>query len=138
MEQDNDRAALRPAQQHVEIPKEPNSDEVAPDLRAELDAAYARLLGIEREADAKGLAITAEADRRIAALARERDEARLAQAAAEKEARSLAAAERATAGLIREAQERADAAEAIIRRLRTLPGLLGWLLRWLASDVLPD
>lgn len=138
MTQDGGSVVARPALRHVGEPEEPDSNTVAPDLAAELEAVYARLLVIEREADSKRREIEAEADRRIATVARERDEARVAQAAAEEGARLQAEEARTSAQLAREAQERAETAETIIQRLRTLPGLQGWLLRWLASDILPD
>lgn len=124
---------------------EPEPDSVAPDLAAELEAAYARLLVVETQAESLRAEIEATAARECARLTVERDAARTAQAGAEEQARRCAAEQRAAAeradraeAETRSALARAERAEAIIRRVRTQRGLQGILLRWLASDLLED
>lgn len=123
----------------------PVADITEPDVAAELDAAYARLLRFEQEAAATRRQLAAEADCRLAAIAAERDDARVALAAAKERARLQAVDAQAASMLATELQEkarhaaaRADKAEEIIRRLKMMPGLQGHLLRWLAAEILLD
>jgi hypothetical protein len=76
------------------------------------------------EARAKIEQIKAEAAQQRAIWEAEREVARESQAKAQER--------------IGEALQRAEKAEAAIRQAKTLPGLKGRLVRWLAGDVLPD
>ena len=130
------RAALR----QVGGANEPGpEDAVSPDLAAELQAARAKIEAIEREAAER----QAEAERQRQALEARLDAAKASEVAAQEEARWLAAEKRTAARLTRETQERAkealeraEKAELTIRRTKSLPGLKGRLVRWLAGDVL--
>lgn len=140
----------RPAGHQASAPEatEPGdraSESVAPDLAAELEAAYARLFAIETEVKAKQAAIEATAAQQQALLAAERDAACAAKMMAEEQARELAAAASTASRVANEAQNqakvalaRAERAEATLHQLMTLHGLQGWLLRWLASDLLRE
>jgi hypothetical protein len=82
-----------------------------PEIAAELAAAQTKIEQIE-----------AEVVRQIAILEAEREAARMSEAKAQ---------ERATEALMR-----AEKAETTIRQARSLPGVRGRLVRWLAGDVL--
>ena len=122
------RAALRRAGGA----NEPAPDEVSPDLAVELEAAKARIVEVERQAEAR-LAIVIEAsERRRRALEVEQERVRASAEEAQKAAKSAQEAEeRVTA-----AQRRAEKAEAAIRQAKALPGIKGRLVRFLAGDVL--
>lgn len=134
------RAALR----RVGGANEPGpEDAVSPALAAELQAARARIEAIEREAAER----QAEAERQRQALEARLDAAKASEVAAQEEARWLAAERRAAARRTREALEQArealeraetakEKAESTIRRAKSLPGLRGRLVRWMAGDVL--
>jgi chromosome segregation ATPase len=134
------RAALR----QVGGANEPGPDgTTSPDLAAELQAAHARIEAIERAAAERQAEIEAAAERQRQALEARLDAAKASEVAAQEEARWLAAEGRTAARLTREAQERvrevlerAEKAESTIRRAKSLPGLRGRLMRWMAGDTL--
>jgi chromosome segregation ATPase len=120
------RAALR----RVGGANEPEPDEASAELLAELDAARSRIVAVEREAE----------QRRA-----ERDAARAAEATEREKAQAMATKAQSATITAQEAQEqaaealrRAEKAETAIWQTRSLPGLKGRLVRWLAGDVLPD
>jgi hypothetical protein len=82
-----------------------------PEIAAELAAAQIKIEQIE-----------AEAVRQKAILEAEREAARMSEAKAQEQAK--------------EALGRAEKAETAIRQARSLPGVRGRLVRWLAGDVL--
>jgi len=115
-----------------------------PELAAALDTVRDDLTKARAEIEAREELLRAAHDREVQ-LQAERDAARAAEAeglAKVQEATSEAAEaaraaqeerERAT-----EAAARAEKAEAAMRQAKTLPGVRGRLVRWLAGDVLPD
>lgn len=82
-----------------------------PEIAAELAAAQTKIVQIE-----------AEAVRQRAILEAEREAARISEAKAHEQ--------------VREALGRAEKAETPIRQVRSLPGVRGRLVRWLARNVL--
>jgi len=84
-----------------------------PEIAAELAEARAKIEQIE-----------AEAAQQRAIWEAEREVARESQAKAQER--------------MGEALQRAEKAEAAIQQAKTLPGIKGRLVRWLAGDVLPD
>lgn len=121
---------------------EPEPREASPELTAALEAAKARIAEVERQRKA----LETERDAARAAEAAALEDVRLAAAEAHtarqrgQEAQEKAEAahnqvekarERATAAL-----ERAERAEATVLRAKSLPGLRGRLMRWMAGDVL--
>jgi chromosome segregation ATPase len=132
------RAALR----KVGGANEPEPTFAAPALVVELEVAQRRIIEIERQVEARRLETEAE-KRQRQALEAERDAARAAEAAEREKAQATAAEAQAAATAAQEAQkratealQRAKAAETAIRHARSLPGLRGRLVRWLAGDVL--
>lgn len=117
------RAALR----QVGGTNEPEPASIALDVIVELEAARARIATAEAEARSQRLALETELGiaRTAEAAARERSHA-IAMEAGE-------AQERANAAL-----RRAETAERAIRQAKSLPGLKGRIVRWLAADALPD
>jgi uncharacterized membrane protein YqiK len=138
MTRDDDPMDPRAAFRLVGGANEPEPGDASAELRAELDAARSRIEAIEREAEKRRAEIEAQGKAREHALQAERDAARAAEAASQSETQEAARAAQAERERAKEAQERAEKAEATIRQARSLPGLKGRLVRWLAGDVLPD
>jgi hypothetical protein len=134
MSRDDDPLEPRAALRLAGGSNEPNEVDASPELRAELEAAKARIAQIEREAEAerqrKGL--EAELNASKAAAVAERGKAR----AMSIDLQAAAIAAEAARGQATEALGRAAKAEAAIRQARSLPGLKGRLVRWLAGDML--
>ena len=129
------RAALRRAGGA----NEPSEADSAPELRTELEAMKSQM---NQTAEMRRLEIEAEKHQRQA-LEAERDAARVAEAAEREKAQATATEAQAAARTAQEAQERAtevlgraEKAEMVIRQVRSLPGVSGRLVRWLAGDVL--
>lgn len=85
-----------------------------------------------QDAQAAQERLKAERDAARAAVAAEREKAEAT--AAEVQAAAIAAQE--AQGRATEALDRAEKAEAVIQQARSLPGVRGRLVRWLAGDVL--
>jgi hypothetical protein len=117
------RAALR----QVGGTNEPEPASTAPDVIAELEAARARITTVEGEAESRRLALEAELGI-----------ARAAAAEAEEKRQEIAISAQEASKSAKEALRRANRTEKVIRQVRDIPGLRGRLVRWLASDVLPD
>lgn len=131
MTRDNDPMEPRQAMRLVGGANEPELGDSAPALIAELDEARKRIAEIERQAEARR-AITAQAaERHRQMLEAERDAARAAEAAERQKVQAIAME-------ALQAQERVGRAETVILQVKTLPGIKGRLLRWLAGGVLPD
>ena len=118
---------------------EPNEADSALELRAELEAVKFQ---INQAAETRRLEIEAE-KRQGQALEAERDAARAAEAAEREKAQATATEAQAAAKNAQEVQEqatealrRAEKAETAIRQARSLPGIRGRLVRWLAGNVL--
>jgi chromosome segregation ATPase len=110
------QAALVQAKEHGQV------------LTAQLDATRAEIEAEKRQRQA---------------LEAERDAARAAEAAEREKAQATATEAQAAARIAQDAQEqatealgRAEKAETVIRQARSLPGLRGRLVRWLARDAL--
>lgn len=101
-----------------------------PELAAALDAARLALTDAQAAIAERDRLLGASVDR-AEQLQAVLDAARAAEAAMQSEVQEER--ERAT-----EATGRAGRAEAVILKAKTLPGIKGRLLRWLAGDVLPD
>ena len=121
---------------------EPDENHAAPKLRADLEAAKARVAQVEREAEARRAEIEANTQRERQ-LQAELDAAKAGEAAEREKAQATAAeiqtaAKDAVAARERamEALGRAEKAEAVIRQAWSLPGFKGRLVRWLVGDVL--
>jgi hypothetical protein len=129
------RAALRQAGGANEL----NEAHAVPEVVAKLEAAKTRIMQIEREAEARRLEIEAKEHQRQA-LEAERDAARAAEAVEREKAQATATEAQAAARAAQEAQERAtealERAEKAKTAIRSLPGVRGRLMRWLAGDVL--
>jgi hypothetical protein len=122
------RAALR----RIGGANEPEEAEASPTLAAELEAAKEQITQIEMTAKRQREALEAERDAAMAAQAAEHDKAQATATEAQAAARTAQEAqERAM-----EALGRAEKAETAIRQARSLPGVRGRLLRWLAGDAL--
>jgi hypothetical protein len=115
------RAALR----QVGGSNESEPDRVSVEVLAELETAKVRIGEIEVEAEHQRRVLEAERDAARAAEANEREKGQVAIQAAKTDQ------ERAT-----EALRRAEKAETTIQQAKSLPGLKGRLVRWLAGDVL--
>ncbi len=101
-----------------------------PELAAALDAARLALTDAQAVIEERDGLLRASLDRE-AQLQGERDAAKAAEAKMQLEAQEAALA-------AQEAEGRAGRVEAVILKAKTLPGIKGRLLRWLAGDVLPD
>jgi chromosome segregation ATPase len=113
-----------------------------PELVAALETAREEVSKARTEIEARDQALQ-EAREREASLEAERDAAKAAEAAAREQgqAKALEAGEAARSARdagerAREALERAQKAEAAIQQAKSLPGLRGRLVRWIAGDVL--
>jgi uncharacterized membrane protein YqiK len=143
MTRDDDPLEPRAALRRTGGANEPDEADASPELHAQLEAARARIEQIEREAEARRLEIEAEAERQRQALEAERDAAKAAEVV-EREKAEAAMAEARTAGkraveaegqaLVR--LRRAKLAEGIVKKVQDMPGARGWLVRWLAGNVL--
>lgn len=119
------RAALR----RIGGANEPEEAEALSVLAAELEAAKRQITQIEMTAKRQRQALEAERD---AFRAAECEKAQAAATEAEAAAKTAQAAqERAT-----EALGRAERAETAIQQARSLPGIRGCLVRWLAGNML--
>jgi chromosome segregation ATPase len=117
-----------------------------PELSAALDAAKADLIAahVEIEAAKAQIAqIEMMAERQRQALEAERDAARAAEAAEREKVQATATEAQVAAKTAQEAQKRAtealgraEKAETAIRQAKSLPGVRGRLVRWMAGDVL--
>ena len=143
MTRDNDPMEPRQAMRLVGGANEPELGEGAPALLAELDAARNLIAAVERDAEKRRSEIEEQAEARERALQVERDAAKAAEAAGRTkiqaailEAQEAAKTAQEAQGRATEATERAEKAEATIRQAKTLPGLKGRLVRWLAGGVL--
>lgn len=99
-------------------------------MEAELEAARARIVAFGQEAEARDAEIEA-VEWQAQALQAERDAARRAQMAEREKAEIIV-----TGALKRtlEAIQRAEKAETMIRQTKVLPGVKGWLVRYLARE----
>ncbi len=132
MTRDDDPLEPRAALRQAGGANQPEPGEVSPDLTAELDAAKAQ---IERQVEARRIEVEA-AEARERALQADRDAARAAEAEAAEKARTAARAAYEADQQAIEAKREARRAWAPVRRLKTMPGVRGRLVRWLAGDVL--
>ncbi|MEE3504603.1 hypothetical protein [Acidiphilium acidophilum] len=139
-----DGQSIRQVMRELGGSNQPDGNVVPPEVLAELDYVKARLVAIEREA-ASQLAEIEEAERQRRTLEAERDVARVAEAEERAKVHTTATEAQAATRAAQEAKERttealqrAEKAETAIRRARSLPGVRGRLVRWLAGDVLPD
>ena len=124
----------------------PDPEQAAALEAAQIEAGRARAAEAEAQAalvQAKehGQILAAQLD----ATRAERDAAKAAEAAEREKVQATAMEAQAAARTAQEAQEqaaealgRAEKAETAIRQARSLPGVRGRLLRWLAGGVLPD
>lgn len=135
MTRDNDPMDPRAALRKIGGANEPDETHAIPEAVAELEAAKARIMQVEQESEA--------GKRQRQALEAERDAARAAEAAAREKAQVTATEAQAAASTAQEAQKRAtealgraEKAETAIQQARSLPGVRGRLMRWLAGDVL--
>lgn len=124
------RAALR----QVGGANDPGPDGASPDVVAELETARARIA----TAEVLRIEIEAEAERQRWALETELDTARAAAAKAEEKRQAITIEAQEAGKAAQEALQRAKKAEDAIRQAKSLPGIKGRLVRWLAGDVLPD
>ncbi|MGC9271555.1 hypothetical protein [Acidiphilium sp.] len=145
MTRDNDPMEPRAAMRAAGGANEPEPREGAPALLAELDAARNRIAEVERDAAMRQAEIEVLAEAREWALQSELDAARAAEAegrakidVATVEAKDAAKDAREAQERATEALQRAEKAETAIRQAKTMPGIKGRLVRWLAGDVLPD
>jgi len=115
------------------------------DASVELEIARDRIAEVERDASMRRAEIEALAEARERALQAELDAARAVEAegrakidVATVEAKEAARAAQEAQERTIEALRRAEQAETTIRQAKTMPGIKGRLVRWLAGDVLPD
>ncbi len=115
-----------------------------PELAAALDTVRDDLAKAQAEIEAREELLRAAHDREVQ-LQAERDAARAAEAegrakidVATVEAKDAAKDAREAQERATEALQRAEKAETAIRQAKTMPGIKGRLVRWLAGDVLPD
>jgi chromosome segregation ATPase len=117
-----------------------------PELSAALDAAKSDLAAAHAEIEAAKAQIAQvemTAERQRQALEADRDAARAAEATEREKTQATAMEAQAAARTAQEAQERAtealgraEKAETAIQQARSLPGVKGRLVRWLAGEVL--
>lgn len=145
MTRETDPVEPRSALRQVGGVNEPEPDGTPPDVVAELEAARKRIAEMERQAEASRIITSEATKRRNQVMEAELDAARAAEEAERKkaretvlEAREAARAAQEAQGRVAEALQRAEKAETVIRQAKSLPGLKGRLVRWLAGDVLPD
>lgn len=131
MTRDNDPMEPRQAMRLVGGANEPELGDGEPALIAELDEARKRIAEIERQAEARRVITAQAAERHRQMLEAERDAARAAEAAERQKVQAIAME-------AMQAQERVGRVETVIQQVKTLPGIKGRLVRWLAGDILPD
>jgi chromosome segregation ATPase len=134
MTRDNDPMEPRQAIRLVGGANEPEAGNRTVVLLDELEAARSRIAAIELDAEKRRAEIEA-IERHMQALQAERDAAMRGQVS-ERERAQIAVTDAQKQTL--ETLQRAEKAEAAIRQAKTLPGMKGRLVRWLAGDVLPD
>ncbi|MEE3504605.1 hypothetical protein [Acidiphilium acidophilum] len=134
MTRDNDPMEPRQAMRLVGGANEPAASGRTVVLLAELEAARSRIAAIELDAEKRRAEIEA-IEQHMQALQAERDAAMRGQVS-ERERAQIAVTDAQKRTL--ETLQRAEKAEAAIQRAKTLPGMKGRLVRWLAGDVLPD
>ena len=144
MTRDDDPMEPRAAFRVVGGANEPEQHEPVAALLTELEAARSRIMEIEGKAEQRQIEVEALESREMA-LRAERDAARAAEAegrtkidAVTIEATEAAKVAEEAQGRATEALRRAERAETAIRQAKTMPGIRGRLVRWLAGDVLPD
>jgi chromosome segregation ATPase len=117
------------------VAKGANSLPPDPELAAALRAAHEALTRAQAELTAQEEALN---DLRVAkaAVEAERDAAKAAEDAAQGKAQAAIEAAAAAQERVTETLGRAQTAEAAIQQVRSLPGLKGRLVRWLAGDAL--
>lgn len=125
MTRDDDPLEPRAALRRAGGTNEPEPGEASPGLIAELETAKARLVEIERQAEARQAEIEA-ARRQRKALETELAAARMVEAVEREKAK-------AAAQKVIEADRKARLAWAPVRRIRTMRGLRGRLARWIAN-----
>lgn len=135
MTRDNDPMDPRAAFRLVGGANEPEPGEASVDLLAELDAARSRITAVEREAEQRRAEIEAE-KRQRQTLEAERDAARAGEVAGLAKVQETTSEAMKAARAAQDALRRAEKAETIIRQAKSLPGLKGRLVRWLAGNVL--
>ncbi|OYV68209.1 MAG: hypothetical protein B7Z67_14095 [Acidiphilium sp. 21-60-14] len=128
MTRDDDPLEPRAALRRAGGANEPDPGEASPGLVAELEATKARLAEIESQAEARRILVVETAERRRRELEAERDAAVAAEVVMQEKA---AAAEKAADDAWK-ALQRAQRTEVAIRRTKTMLGLRGRLVRWLA------
>jgi chromosome segregation ATPase len=116
----------------------PELGEASVELLAELDATRNRIAKIEQEAAERRAEIEALAATRERALRAERDAAKAAEAEMQSKSNEATKAAQEERDRAIEAVGRAERAETAIRQAKTMPGIRGRLVRWLAGDLLPD
>jgi len=141
---DDDPMEPRAAFRVVGGSNEPEQHEPFAALLIELEAARSRITEIEGKTEQWQVEVEALKSREMA-LQAERDEARAAEAegrakinAVSVQARESAMASLEAQGRATEALQRAVKAETAIRQAKTMSGIKGRLVRWLARDVLSD
>lgn len=134
MTRDNDPMEPRQAMRHIGGANEPDAVDGSAALVAELETARSRIMAVELDAEKRRAEIEA-IEQYMRALQAERDAAMRGQVA-ERENAQVVVTEAQKRTL--ETLQRAERAEAAIRRAKTMPGIKGRLVRWLAGDVLPD
>lgn len=134
MTRDGDPMEPRAAMRAAGGANEPELDGASAELLAELEAARSRIAVVELDAEKRRAEIEA-IERHMKALQTERDAAMRGQVT-EREKAQLAVTEAQKRTL--ETLQRAERAETAIRQAKTMPGIKGRLVRWLAGDVLPD
>jgi chromosome segregation ATPase len=134
MTRDGDPMEPRAAMRAAGGANEPELDGASVKLLAELEAARSRIAVVELDTEKRRAEIEA-IERHMKALQTERDAAMRGQVT-EREKAQLAVTEAQKRTL--ETLQRAEKAEAAIRQAKTMPGIRGRLVRWLAGDVLPD
>ena len=135
----NDPMEPRAALRRAGGANEPSEADAAPELRVELEAIKFQM---NQTAEMRRLEIEAKEHQRQA-LEAERDAARAAEATEREKAQVTATEAQAAAKTAEMAQEqamealgRAEKAETAIRQAKSLPGVRGRLVRWLARDTL--
>lgn len=102
----------------------------------ELDAARSRIAEMERQAEARRVIVGQAVERQSQILEAERDAARAAETAEREKALAAVTAAQEAQYQAKEASRRAERAEAVILKAKTIPGIKGRLVRWLSGDVL--
>ncbi len=136
MTRDDDPMEPRAAFRLVGGANEPELHEPVAALLNELEAARSRIMEIEHKAEERLSEIEALAETRERALQAERDAAKAVGAKSQSEAQEAARAAQEERERATEAAGRAERAEAVIFKAKTMPGIKGRLVRWLAGEIL--